>query len=323
KYKVQGVVPAILFDASVHLKQLSSHRIHWFCCGKMIVHWKLHFGGTWFHNRPGKPYVGSDYVSLVEFELRMRALRFFPPVEYFYEFEDESTQVLRLIENEMHFQRIVDSMEQRGIDTIEIFVKHAWNDHDIENEEANDEEEGNNANNAAEEEGNNANNDDEEEGNNADNAVEEEQAAKGMLFKDYQVFREALKEHAIQGLTSLFDNELSFVDHRFCLRHLWCNFKKQWPSKTFKDYLWNAARSYTENAFNYWMGMLKGLPNGGEEAFAWLMRIDTKLWARHKMSPITKCELLLNNLAETFNSLILETRDKPIKTMLEGIRRLR
>ncbi|KAJ4836617.1 hypothetical protein Tsubulata_027541 [Turnera subulata] len=52
------------------------------------------------------------------------------------------------------------------------------------------------------------------------------------------------------------------------------------------------------------------------------MRIDTKLWARHKMSPRTKCELLLNNLAETFNSLIMETRDKPILTMLEGIRML-
>ncbi|KAJ4833512.1 hypothetical protein Tsubulata_008018, partial [Turnera subulata] len=103
---------------------------------------------------------------------------------------------------------------------------------------------------------------------------------------------------------------------------MWCNFQKQWPAKTFKDYLWNAARSYTENDFIHWMGMLRGLPGGGEDAYAWLMRIDTKLWARHKMSSRTKCELLLNNLAASFNALILETRDKPIITMLEGIRRL-
>ncbi|KAJ4828070.1 hypothetical protein Tsubulata_020845, partial [Turnera subulata] len=127
---------------------------------RMIIKWKLHFGGTWFHNRPEKPYVGgltledeigSDYVSLVEYELRLKEMEFFPPVEYFYKIGDESTKDLRLIENEMHLLRIVDSMEQRGIDNMDVFVKHAWNDHDIANEEAEGEQDGQNAAEAEEE----------------------------------------------------------------------------------------------------------------------------------------------------------------------------
>ncbi|KAJ4836616.1 hypothetical protein Tsubulata_027540, partial [Turnera subulata] len=155
--------------------------VHWKHRLRMIVHWKLHFGGTWFHNRPDMPYVGglmlkdqvgSDYASLVKFELQMRELEFVPPVEYFYKFEGESTKDLRIIENEMHLLRIVESMEQRGIDTIEVFVKHAWNDHDIMNEEA--EEQGNNGDNAVEEQGNNGDNAAEEDQEaNDDNAVEE------------------------------------------------------------------------------------------------------------------------------------------------------
>ncbi|KAJ4844782.1 hypothetical protein Tsubulata_003496 [Turnera subulata] len=125
----------------------------------MIVNWKFHFGGTWFHNRADKPYVGgetlddkvgSDYASLVEYELRMKELQYFPPVEYFYKFQDESTKDLRPTENEMHLLWIIDSMEERGIDTIEVFVKHAWNDLNIADEEGREVEEDNDGQNAAE-----------------------------------------------------------------------------------------------------------------------------------------------------------------------------
>ena len=40
------------------------------------------------------------------------------------------------------------------------------------------------------------------------------------------------------------------------------------------------------------------------------------------ISARTKCDILQNNIAETFNSFILEARDKPILTMCEIIRRM-
>lgn len=43
-------------------------------------------------------------------------------------------------------------------------------------------------------------------------------------------------------------------------------------------------------------------------------------WSRSHFKETTKCDILLNNLCESFNSVILETREKPIRGMLENIR---
>ena len=44
-------------------------------------------------------------------------------------------------------------------------------------------------------------------------------------------------------------------------------------------------------------------------------------WARHAFPYYPKCDMLLNNLCETFNSKIVEAREKPLVNMLETIRR--
>ena len=44
-------------------------------------------------------------------------------------------------------------------------------------------------------------------------------------------------------------------------------------------------------------------------------------WTRHAFPYYTKCDMLLNNLYETFNSKIVEVREKPLVNMLETIRR--
>lgn len=43
-------------------------------------------------------------------------------------------------------------------------------------------------------------------------------------------------------------------------------------------------------------------------------------WARHDMDTNCKTDLVVNNLSEVFNKYILETRDKPIQTMIDNIR---
>ena len=56
-------------------------------------------------------------------------------------------------------------------------------------------------------------------------------------------------------------------------------------------------------------------------AYGHLMGIDCTHWSRHAFSTWPKCDMLLNNLCESFNSKIIDARDKSILTMCEMIRR--
>ncbi|KAJ4840749.1 hypothetical protein Tsubulata_043258, partial [Turnera subulata] len=104
---------------------------------RMITFWTLRFGGVWHHNTAEKEYVGglsiqgevgTDYVSLVEWEKQMNAYNYSIPFEWFYKYEEESMQELKPIRDESHLLQVVVDMEQRGIDSIHVFVKHEWND---------------------------------------------------------------------------------------------------------------------------------------------------------------------------------------------------
>ena len=67
---------------------------------------------------------------------------------------------------------------------------------------------------------------------------------------------------------------------------------------------------------------MRALEELDKNAADWLKRHDPKCWSRHAFSTRAKSDMLLNNIAEPFNSFILEARDKPILTMLEMIRRM-
>ena len=43
-------------------------------------------------------------------------------------------------------------------------------------------------------------------------------------------------------------------------------------------------------------------------------------WIRYAFKVNTKCDLQVNNMCEAFNNVIMEYREKPIITLLEGIR---
>ncbi|XP_059670989.1 uncharacterized protein LOC132316533 [Cornus florida] len=55
-------------------------------------------------------------------------------------------------------------------------------------------------------------------------------------------------------------------------------------------------------------------------AYEWLANVPPRLWLRHKFEDNSKCDLVVNNLAETWNDNIGDVRDKPLITMLEWIR---
>ncbi|KAF7843893.1 Sporozoite surface protein 2 [Senna tora] len=57
-----------------------------------------------------------------------------------------------------------------------------------------------------------------------------------------------------------------------------------------------------------------------ENAYKHLLDISPKLWSKSRFNTTQHCDALLNNMSETFNSVIVDLREKPILTMLEAIR---
>lgn len=111
---------------------------------------------------------------------------------------------------------------------------------------------------------------------------------------------------------------LNGVEHRFCVRHLYANLKKKFGGGTvIRDLMMGAAKATHHREWHTKMQQLKEI---NELAFNWLAAIPTRSWCKHAMSFYPRCDVIINNLYESFNSTILVARDKPILTMFEWIR---
>ncbi|WOL00674.1 hypothetical protein Cni_G09387 [Canna indica] len=121
-----------------------------------------------------------------------------------------------------------------------------------------------------------------------------------------------------KGLLPVFDELLHGVEHRFCLRHLYNNFKKKFGAGLMmKTLMHGAANATFAGAHREKMEQIKAIY---KEAYDWLEAIPKQAWCRSAFSFYPKCYVLMNNISEAFNSTILEARDKPIITMFEWIR---
>nr|KYP63698.1 hypothetical protein KK1_018277 [Cajanus cajan] len=164
----------------------------------------------------------------------------------------------------------------------------------------------------------------------------------GMEFSSLQDFKDAIKEHSVlngrqvkflkndkrrvrvvckqgcDGLIPTFEDMLDGVEHRFCLRHLYCNFKKKFGGGTLlRDLMMGAAKATFVEAWDEKMQQIKKI---NSKAYDWLNAVPPQAWCKHAFSFYPKCNVLMNNLSEAFNSTILLAREKPILTMFEWIR---
>jgi len=109
----------------------------------------------------------------------------------------------------------------------------------------------------------------------------------------------------VQGLGPAVDHLLPHAEHRFCVCHLHANFKsKGYKGKAFKDQLWGAARASNALLFQHHMKVIASMDAG---AYKYLNDVDPASWSRHAFSTHSKSDMLLNNLAETFNAWIKES----------------
>ncbi|KAL0431476.1 UNVERIFIED_CONTAM: hypothetical protein Sradi_0773600 [Sesamum radiatum] len=121
-----------------------------------------------------------------------------------------------------------------------------------------------------------------------------------------------------KGLTHAFHTVFPNSAHRSCVRHLHNNFKNAgFRGLAFKNTIWRAARASTPGEFNMRMDEMKQLDSA---AFDWFLDKPPHEWSKSHFIDVSKCDMLLNNVCESFNANILDARDKPILTMLEWVR---
>ena len=106
-------------------------------------------------------------------------------------------------------------------------------------------------------------------------------------------------------------------EHRYCVKHIYNNFKVDHKGLELKDALWRCAGAITVREFGTRMQQLKDLD---VKAWEYLATINLAQWFKSHFSSRALSDYFANNLSESFNSMILEARDKPILAMLEWIR---
>ncbi|WVZ07084.1 hypothetical protein V8G54_020430 [Vigna mungo] len=111
-----------------------------------------------------------------------------------------------------------------------------------------------------------------------------------------------------KGLLASFQDLLPRVEQRFCVRHLYSNFRKTFPGKDLKRLMWRAAVATHPQQWEAEMRNIKAI---NDEAFKYLLSIP----------PRSQCDTLVNNMSEAFNSVLVDSRSKPIISMLEDIRK--
>ncbi|KAH7850083.1 hypothetical protein Vadar_027656 [Vaccinium darrowii] len=123
----------------------------------------------------------------------------------------------------------------------------------------------------------------------------------GIVNSHAWTFMSDKQKGLIDAVSELFPN----ASHRFCVRHLYNNFKGNFKGLVLKDILRKAARATSIPAFRNAMEEMK---KADLNAYKWL----------YGRPP--KCDILLNDLCGSFNSAILIARDQSIISMLERIR---
>lgn len=108
-----------------------------------------------------------------------------------------------------------------------------------------------------------------------------------------------------KGLENVLATILEGVEIKFCVRHLHANFKKYYPGLLLKQMLWACARATTLVKFKRKLNELKDVD---EKAYKWLLKKTPTEWSKSHFRESVKCDMLLNNLCESFNVTILHAR---------------
>ena len=104
-----------------------------------------------------------------------------------------------------------------------------------------------------------------------------------------------------------------YAEIRNCARHIWANFKKVHKGIEYKALYWPIVYATYEADFNLKWNDLKEV---NEAAATDFIAKDPKVFCKAFILPISKCDSVDNNMAETFNGWICRARTLHIIDML-------
>ena len=120
-----------------------------------------------------------------------------------------------------------------------------------------------------------------------------------------------------KGLDKAIKNLLPMSQHRYCVRHIYANFRKTHSGAELKSRFWEACKCGTPEEFEDVMGELAKIDKA---AYGHLMKQKPETWARAYFGKEACSDAVENNMCEAFNGTIIEARCKTLIYMLEDIR---
>ncbi|XP_075080265.1 uncharacterized protein LOC142165791 [Nicotiana tabacum] len=119
-----------------------------------------------------------------------------------------------------------------------------------------------------------------------------------------------------KGLLAAIQDIIPACEHRMCARHILANWSKNWRGIQRRMLFWKCARSTYEAELKK---NLKALSMLGKNIVDDLLYYNKETWCKVYFNVEVKCDVVDNNMAESFNAWILAARHKTIITMLEEI----
>ncbi|KAK2655236.1 hypothetical protein Ddye_008288 [Dipteronia dyeriana] len=110
-----------------------------------------------------------------------------------------------------------------------------------------------------------------------------------------------------KGVIVALEIHFPFAHRRYCVRHIYVNFKLTYKGDHYKKLFWRAVRS--SNIFDFKTCTEEiGLINPA--AKNWLLDIHPQHWSRHAYDLVIRCDHVTNNMTETFNSMPTKQRKR-------------
>ncbi|XP_027155244.1 uncharacterized protein LOC113755439 [Coffea eugenioides] len=135
------------------------------------------------------------------------------------------------------------------------------------------------------------------------------------IERDYELTIMSDKQ---KGLIQVCDLVFPNAAHRFCVKHMHANFSSAgFKGEALRKALWTAAKATTPTEFFSKMEEMAAIDI---DAARWFDDKAPAQWSRAFFSTYPKCDILLNNLCECFNSKIVDAREKPIIEIMELLR---
>ncbi|KAL7585933.1 uncharacterized protein LOC111921312 [Lactuca sativa] len=120
-----------------------------------------------------------------------------------------------------------------------------------------------------------------------------------------------------KGLFEAVKERLPDVEHRLCARHILANFHKKFKGEQYFKPFWRVVNATTVPKFEAAMNEIESLES---MAYDYLIERDPRCWSKAFFREGMDCDAVENGVSESFNSVVLDARRKPLITMLEDIR---